>query len=75
MEQSKLRSTVERVAEKYANLVEKRIDNAEDLTGTDLHDIYEGIQMLGHIVATLERFSRMKGNIDPAAEPYPRAAD
>ena len=35
---------------------------------------YEGIQMLGHIVATLERFSRM-GKTDQTAEPYPRTAD
>lgn len=34
---------MERVAEKYAQMVEKRIDNAEELTGTDLRDIYEGI--------------------------------
>lgn len=55
----KLKQTVESVAEKYAALVEKRIDETNDLTGTDLRDIYDGIQMLSHIVATLERFSRM----------------
>lgn len=55
----KLKQTVESVAEKYAALVEKRIDETNELTGTDLHDIYDGIQMLSHIVATLERFSRM----------------
>lgn len=55
----KLKQTVESVAEKYAALVEKRIDETNELTGTDLRDIYDGIQMLSHIVATLERFSRM----------------
>jgi len=68
----KLENIVKNVAEKYAALVEKRIDNTQELTGTDLHDIYEGIQMLGHIVATLERFSRMKCDTDSTAEPYPR---
>ena len=75
MKENELKETVERVAEKYASLVEKRIDRTEDLTGTDLHDIYEGIQMLGHVVATLERFSRMGKGIGNTAEPYPRAAD
>lgn len=71
MEQSEVRKTVERIAEKYADLVEQRIESTEELTGTDLRDIYDGIQMLGHIVATLERFSRMRN----ATEPYPRATD
>ena len=52
---------IERIACKYAILVEARIDNTQNgLTGTDLREIYDGIQMLGHITATLERFSRMK---------------
>lgn len=72
---NELKNTVEQVAKKYANLVEKRIDGANELTGVDLHDIYEGIQMLGHIVATLERFSRMDRGINLNAEPYPRVAD
>lgn len=55
-----LKETTERIAEKYARLVEERIDKIEELTGKDLRDIYEGIQMLGHITATLERFSRME---------------
>ncbi len=54
------RETVERIAVKYAKAVEKRIDSVQGgLTGTDLRDVYDGIQMLGHIVATLERASRM----------------
>jgi len=61
---NELKQTVERIAEKYAALVEKRIDNVQILTGTDLRDIYDGIQMLGHITATLERFSLMKSKLD-----------
>lgn len=59
-----LKETTERIAEKYAKLVEERIDSTEELTGKDLRDIYEGIQMLGHIMATLERFSRMENVIN-----------
>ncbi len=54
-----LKQTVGRIAGKYAALVEKRIDGVQVLTGTDLKDIYDGIQMLGHITATLERFNRI----------------
>lgn len=51
---------VKNVAVKYAKLVEERIDSIENgLTGTDLREIYDGIQMLGHITATLERVSRI----------------
>ena len=56
-----LRENIERIACKYATLVEERIDKTQNgLTGTDLREIYDAIQMLGHIIATLERFSRMK---------------
>lgn len=62
MKVEELKEKVEKIAVKYADLVEKRIDSAEELTGTELRDIYDGIQMLGHITATLERFSRMGNN-------------
>ena len=53
--------TTESIAAKYANMVEDRIDDVKNgLTGVDLKDVYECIQILGHIVATLERLSRMK---------------
>ena len=58
-----------KIAGKYFDLVEKRIDSADELTGNALREIYEGIQMMGHITATLERFSRI-GGIDLEAEPY-----
>ena len=67
-----LKSQVESIAQKYADLVEKRIDGTNELTGDNLNDIYSGIQMLGHIVMTLERFSRIENGIDTAAESYSR---
>lgn len=67
-----LKSQVESIAQKYAELVEKRIDGTNELTGDNLNDIYSGIQMLGHIVMTLERFSRIENGIDTAAESYSR---
>ena len=55
-ENEKLYETVERIAEKYAKLVDERIDNVHDgLTGTDLRDVYDGIQMLGHVITTLKK--------------------
>ena len=51
--------------------MEKRIDSAEELMGSDLRDIYEGIQMVGHITTTLEKFSCME--FSPAAEPHTEA--
>ena len=60
-----LKSQVESIAE-------KRIDGTNELTGDNLNDIYSGIQMLGHIVMTLERFSRIENGIDTAAESYSR---
>lgn len=51
---------VRRIAVKYAKLVEERIDAVQNgLTGEDLRDAYDGIQMLGNITATMERFSRI----------------
>lgn len=59
-----LTELTESIAVKYAKLLEDRIDHADNgLTGTDLRDIYDGIQMLGHISATLERFSRINSSI------------
>ena len=60
-EKENLGVIVERIATKYAKLVENRIDAIQgDLTGIDLSDTYDGIQRLGHIVATMERFGRME---------------
>ncbi len=57
---NELEVKVAQIAGKYFDLVEKRIDSAEELTGNNVREIYDSIQMMGHITATLERFSRMK---------------
>lgn len=54
-----LENKVRNIAEKYADLVEKRIGEAESLAGNDMTEIYTCIQMLDHIVMALERFSRI----------------
>lgn len=60
MDEKKLEEIVNEIALKYAKLVNERIDKAEKgLTGEDLREIYDGIQMLGHVTATMERLSRM----------------
>lgn len=60
-ENENFKETVERIASKYVKLVEERIDNTQNgLSGQDLRDIYDGIQLLGNIMSTLERLSRMK---------------
>ena len=59
-EKEKFIKTVEKIALKYAELVEKRIDNAQELKGDDLSDIYNGIHMLTHTTAMLERLGRIK---------------
>ncbi len=60
MDLKNLKEKALHIAEKYTDLVEKRVDATESLTGQDLRDIYDSIQMLGHITATLERFNNMK---------------
>ena len=51
---------VDRIAVKYAKLVENRIDRAKNgLTGMDLREVYDGVQMLGNITATVERLNRI----------------
>ncbi len=60
IDEKKLEEIVNEIALKYAKLVNDRIDKAEKgLTGEDLREIYDGIQMLGHVTATMERLSRM----------------
>ena len=61
-----LEKKVEKIAEKYADLVEKRIDDAlnENLTEgviyeklNSLNEINEGIRMLNHLAGTLQKIS------------------
>ena len=49
------RETVERIAVKYAKEVEKRIDR---MGNNSLKNLYDEIQLLGNMAATLERLSR-----------------
>lgn len=60
MKKNEFMTVVDEIAFKYAKLVNERIDKVENgLTGEDLREVYDGIQMLGHITATMERLSRM----------------
>lgn len=61
-----LKAKVEKIAEGYADLVDKRICNAaqsELIDATVSTEILEAIRMLGHIMSTLERVDRLnRGN-------------
>lgn len=70
-----LKNKVKSIATKHASLVEKRIDGTKELTGNNLEEIYSSIQMLGHIVMTLERISRIENGAGYAADPYPGTED
>ena len=60
MKNEELKVIVDEIAVEYAKLVKERINKVENgLTGKDLCEVYDGIQMLGHIAATMERLSRM----------------
>lgn len=60
MKKNEFMTVVDEIAFKYAKLVNERIDKVDNgLTGEDLREVYDGIQMLGHITATMERLSRM----------------
>lgn len=53
---------IQGIATKYAKLIEKRIDNTDNLSSEDIHDLYDGFQSLGHIIASMERLERIKKN-------------
>ena len=55
-----IKQKVENLTIKYIDLVERRIDDTTEIKEEDLRDIYDGMQMISHIVATLERLSRME---------------
>ena len=58
-----LKSKIETIAEKYADLVEIRIKSAlqqELVDATVSTEILEAIRMLGHIMSTLERINRLQ---------------
>lgn len=59
---AELKDKVEKIAGNYADLVDCRIRNAttcELADATVMTEINEGIRMLGHIMATLERIDRL----------------
>ena len=62
----RLKGKIEKIAESYADFVDLRIRNAlecELADATVMTEINEGIRMLGHISATLERIDRLnRGN-------------
>ncbi len=52
---------VERIADKYARLVEKHLDNMHNaIAGNDLEEIREDIRMLAHVTATMQRLFQME---------------
>lgn len=58
-----LENKIKEIAIKYADLVEIRLNstlNAEKIESTVMIEINDGIRMLNHIAATLERISRLK---------------
>jgi len=63
---------VEKIAENYADLVDLRIRRAKEselVDATVMAEINEGIRMLGHISATLERVDRMNRGNDAGGQP------
>lgn len=66
-----LKTKVEEIALKYAEIVEKRLIAAlsEDETdSTALGEINDGIRMLNHIAATLERIDRLNRGNEPSGQ-------
>ena len=61
-----LRSQVKIIAEKYANLIDKRLTtalNEPEIDCTAMAEINDGIRMLNHVASTLERIERLnRGN-------------
>lgn len=56
------KSKIETIAEEYADVVEKRIQTAiyeSEINSTAMLEINEGIRMLNHVAATLERIDRL----------------
>lgn len=60
-----LERKVEGIAEKYADLIEKRLTaalNENEVESSAMVEINDGIRMLNHVVATLERISKLRAN-------------
>ncbi|WP_148206725.1 hypothetical protein [Desulfitobacterium hafniense] len=61
-----LKTKVKSIAEKYADLVDKRISTAlqsELVDATVMNEITDGVRMLAHVTTTLEKVDRLsRGN-------------
>lgn len=49
-----------RIARKYMDMLEGKLDYSVSFSVRDLREVYDGIQTLGHIAASLERFARLE---------------
>ncbi|MCB6992928.1 hypothetical protein LI177_05435 [bacterium 210820-DFI.6.37] len=60
---------IERIAEKYAELTEARIDAAlkkrEDVDSDAMYEINDGIRMLNHIATTWLKMDQLNKNCNP----------
>lgn len=66
-----LHAKVETISLKYADLVDKRVSGAlreELIDGTIMNEINDGIRMLNHITATLERIDRLNRGNDTSGQ-------
>lgn len=55
-----LKEKVENIAEKYADLVEKRIEETiknGNIGSCEMNEINDGIRMLNHVAGTLQKLS------------------
>jgi hypothetical protein len=57
---------IEGIAGRYADLVEKKINEAKEkdsIGSNDFSEINEGIRMLNHLAGTLQKLSTCDGNV------------
>lgn len=63
---------IERIAEKYAELTEARIDAAlkkkEDVDSDVMYEINDGIRMLNHIATTWLKMDQLNKNSNPTGQ-------
>ena len=58
--QDTLAMQARRIARKYMDMVEGELDDSVSCSVRDLREACDGIQMMGHIAAALERFARLE---------------
>lgn len=57
-----LKTKIENIADKYADLVEKRLTTVvqqDVVESTAMYEINDGIRMLNHVTTTLEKINRL----------------